>query len=412
MNNIHTYLQHLGTVKPTTPMILIQGQLQVAPVTLRMRLANFPKKIDDAVAVIKEFKRFLDVHVQELDGRDFPALDSIYRYFEQLQLGNVVQAEILDLQNICRSFETLNAPLDEDAQPALASAVPAHIRTGYRVRIANQTKLIAGTLNGMDRPMRRGTVIEGGESIASLDELLTKAKAKQNFLNKKETEIILDNRDCLDVAADYQNNSNVALLNMANANGPGGGWTIGDNAQEEELFRRTNYHRALMPEENKFLSEQLKNNVYRIPFFGAIFTPSVTVIRDRENQLLPPDQRFQVNMIASAAIDLRPYKGNIELENCGGSRLDAEKVAEGMKQKIRAQLAVAVLNNTEVLILGAFGCGAFRHDPSMIAECYKEVLDESLFRNAFSKVVFSIIDFHKTENFAEFSKVFNSKIRN
>ena len=39
-------------------------------------------------------------------------------------------------------------------------------------------------------------------------------------------------------------------------------------------------------------------------------------------------------------------------------------------------LAAAAEQGAEILILGAFGCGAFQNDPRVVAEAYKKVLAE------------------------------------
>jgi len=411
-SNIHDYLQYLGAVGPSKPMVLIKERPQLIEDNgdnkrnLIGKLFPDRAKAKKDTMTLKGLNRFLFTHLEELDGRDFSALCSIYNYFKELRVASEAEIEKTWLQNLYRSFETLSAPLTVEAQPALASSVPGHMRTGYRLRIAEQTKLIFKTLQIFEQPMQKGTVIEGGETIDSLDKLIKKAQQQEHSRQKQKTKISVINRDCLDVAAQYNSKPNVTLLNMANANGPGGGWLIGDNAQEEQLFLRTNYHRGLVPELNPFLKKQLSNGRYRIPFFGVIFTPCVTVFRDRENQLLPPKQRFQINMMASAALDLRPYPSNKELADCGGESLDNQIVKTYTKQKIRTQLAASLLHGSEILILGAFGCGAFRHDPSLVAKCYKEVIEEPLFKHAFREIVFSVIDPHNTNNFAEFSKRF------
>ena len=41
-------------------------------------------------------------------------------------------------------------------------------------------------------------------------------------------------------------------------------------------------------------------------------------------------------------------------------------------------LDVAVLNGDEVVILGAFGCGAFQNMPEMVARAAKEVIADYL----------------------------------
>ena len=41
-------------------------------------------------------------------------------------------------------------------------------------------------------------------------------------------------------------------------------------------------------------------------------------------------------------------------------------------------LDVAALNNAEVVILGAFGCGAFQNKPEVVARAAKEVITDYL----------------------------------
>lgn len=39
-------------------------------------------------------------------------------------------------------------------------------------------------------------------------------------------------------------------------------------------------------------------------------------------------------------------------------------------------LNIAAANHADILILGAFGCGAFRNNPSIVARAYKEILPD------------------------------------
>ena len=48
------------------------------------------------------------------------------------------------------------------------------------------------------------------------------------------------------------------------------------------------------------------------------------------------------------------------------------------EKRLRRILDVAVLNNAEVIVLGAFGCGAFLNDPEIVAEAAKNVLADYL----------------------------------
>ena len=52
----------------------------------------------------------------------------------------------------------------------------------------------------------------------------------------------------------------------------------------------------------------------------------------------------------------------------------------------------------EVLVLSAFGCGAFENPPRHMAELFKCVLQEDEFRNRFAEIVFAILKRDETEN--------------
>jgi lysophospholipase L1-like esterase len=57
--------------------------------------------------------------------------------------------------------------------------------------------------------------------------------------------------------------------------------------------------------------------------------------------------------------------------------------------RIRNILEAAMENGAEVLILGAFGCGAFGNPPDVVARAFREVLSEQRYQ-AFRKIVFAI----------------------
>ena len=59
--------------------------------------------------------------------------------------------------------------------------------------------------------------------------------------------------------------------------------------------------------------------------------------------------------------------------------------------KVLATLRVFKNHETKVLILGAFGCGAFGNDPQMVAKIFKQVLDRSEFKGVFEEIYFDIM---------------------
>jgi len=77
------------------------------------------------------------------------------------------------------------------------------------------------------------------------------------------------------------------------------------------------------------------------------------------------------------------------------------ETAEYTKQKIRIILHIALVNHHDSIVLSALGCGAYKNPPRHMAELFKEVLQEDLFRGKFKVMVFAIFDdfnAHKEHN--------------
>jgi uncharacterized protein (TIGR02452 family) len=81
----------------------------------------------------------------------------------------------------------------------------------------------------------------------------------------------------------------------------------------------------------------------------------------------------------------------------------------GMKAKIRASFKAAKENGNDALVFSAFGCGAFKNDPKIISQWYKEVFVEIEFQSVFKFVVFAIIP-EDSQNFKAFQTCFSEGI--
>jgi uncharacterized protein (TIGR02452 family) len=90
------------------------------------------------------------------------------------------------------------------------------------------------------------------------------------------TKVSVVEMDCLEAAhLEVQKGSRPLVLNMASANSPGGGYRKGDGAQEENLFRRTNYLMSL----DDLFGMNPGHPMYPIAEFGGIYSSNVTVFR-------------------------------------------------------------------------------------------------------------------------------------
>ena len=71
-------------------------------------------------------------------------------------------------------------------------------------------------------------------------------------------------------------------------------------------------------------------------------------------------------------------------------------------------MSLAVLHNCDALVLGAWGCGVFRNEPSMVAQMFSDfLLPGGKFWGRFKSVLFSVLDSSSEQKtFTEFHKRF------
>lgn len=189
-----------------------------------------------------------------------------------------------------------------------------------------------------------------------------------NYIYKQQCEhsnIVFEDLDAIQCATLY-NQGNPLILNLCDDNFSGGCVESGSGAQEESLFRRTNYFMTL------------EQNLYPIKDNEAVYSPDVTVIKDIERngwRLYPNGARETFSFIACPGIKypsiIHKQLGNNETEK----RLKPEDV-ERLKIKIKLIIQLANQYNHDTIILGALGCGAWRCPAKHVAEVFKEVLKE------------------------------------
>ena len=204
------------------------------------------------------------------------------------------------------------------------------------------------------------------------------------------TIVKIENIDCLLAAEKLLNDGyHPAVLNMASRQNPGGGVQTGAGAQEENLFRRSNLFQSLfqfVPYAEKY---GVRKSRFQYPLdrnYGGIYTPDATVFRGTEQMGYPLlEKPFQMSFIAVAGIN-RPTLASPE-------RI-APELVEPVKNKMRTIFRIGLLHHHDSLVLGAFGCGAFRNPPAHIARLFHEVMEEEEFKNKYKLLVFAILDDH------------------
>jgi len=181
-----------------------------------------------------------------------------------------------------------------------------------------------------------------------------------------------------------------AVLNMANESNCGGAWCQKPGSQEEDLLRCSSLPLSLwpcrlpsdrrMPEFDDRLPRQ--ETIYPFSEAGVVYTPNVLVCCTRDGKPYPIQNQRTVSVISSAAQDLRDWKPHYK------GPFDRSLTRE----KLRSHLWAAANHGHTALVLGAFGCGAFRNDPDNMTKLYMQLLGPGgEFEGRFGIVVFAII---------------------
>jgi uncharacterized protein (TIGR02452 family) len=196
----------------------------------------------------------------------------------------------------------------------------------------------------------------------------------------------------------------VTVLNFASSTSPGGGVENGDSAQEGCLCRVSTLYPCLKTRtawEKFYAPHRAAHNPLHND--DIIYTQDVVVLKDDDYNLLPSP--FHVDVITCAAPNLRESPSNRYNRYDGDAvHVSPEKLLELHLKRARKILSAAAANGAEVLILGAFGCGAFRNDPAVVAAAYQHVLPQ--FLNHFKTVEFAVYCSPRDlRNYEEFTKI-------
>ena len=97
-----------------------------------------------------------------------------------------------------------------------------------------------------------------------------------------------------------------------------------------------------------------------------------------------------MNVITCAAPNLRENPTNIFNDSDGNRKasISDQNLMALHEKRLRRILDVAVLEKNDTVILGAFGCGAFRNSPEVVARAAEHVIEDYL--HAFRNIEFAV----------------------
>lgn len=204
------------------------------------------------------------------------------------------------------------------------------------------------------------------------------------------SKVVVASKRSFEAASQYKGMS-VCVHNFASASNPGGGVENGANAQEECLCRCSTLHPCLKTDalRQKFYTPHRKAHD---PLHNddIIYTPNVVVFKSdtASPKRLPEAEWYNVNVITCAAPNLRSNPSNRYNSGDGNTpaKIKDTDLLKLHEKRLRRILDVAHSQGNEVVILGAFGCGAFSNNPEVVALAAKNVIKDYLHK-------FKIIEF-------------------
>jgi uncharacterized protein (TIGR02452 family) len=171
-----------------------------------------------------------------------------------------------------------------------------------------------------------------------------------------------------------QGERDVVVLNFASARNVGGGFLGGARAQEEEICRASALYRCLERQPEYYRANRAHpDSLYTD---HIIYSPAVPFFRDERRNLV--EEPYPLSVITAPA------------PNTGACPGRAEAIRETFMRRAAMVLAVARDRGHDCVVLGAWGCGAFRGDPEVAAHAFREALRWT-FGGVFRRVVFAVL---------------------
>ena len=227
---------------------------------------------------------------------------------------------------------------------------------------------------------------------------------------ESEAKIIVSKKRTFEAASAYAGKGEkVCVLNFASSTNPGGGVVNGSSAQEECLCRGSTLYFTLDTDENwaRFYEPHRRS---RNPLHNddILYTSGITVFKTdtASPKQMAESEWYDVDVITCAAPNLREKPSNRHNSGDGSESLllsdsELKKVHEQRDKRI---FDVAVQQNVDVLVLGAFGCGAFMNNPAVVARVMMNLAKK--YAHAFKTIEFAVYcPPYDDSNYREFIKI-------
>lgn len=178
----------------------------------------------------------------------------------------------------------------------------------------------------------------------------------------------------------YDIDKRIAALNFASYKNPGGRFMDGSIAQEECLCHESNLYNILLAFRDSYYDWNNRNKNRALYYNRGLYSPNVIFMGSLADNIIV-NHSIPCDIITCAAPNYsvaHRYQG-----------VQMEENIRVCKDRIKFVLDIAVDNEVDTLILGAYGCGVFGQDASEIAKIFKEYLNGE-YKGKFQDVIFAI----------------------
>lgn len=156
-------------------------------------------------------------------------------------------------------------------------------------------------------------------------------------------------------------------------------------------------------------NRDMRDNLYTD---ACIYSPDIIICKSDTEfpERLKEENWRTVDVISCAAPNLRrePYN-HYNPETGKRVNMDPEKLYTLHLKRARHILSTAAANNVDILITGAFGCGAFANDPHTVAEAWRDAVRKYMY--FFAAIEFAIFCRpFETENLKTFERIIGQKL--
>jgi len=208
-----------------------------------------------------------------------------------------------------------------------------------------------------------------GDSIRRQYMVAHEENIDQPVVADSQTRYVCSGKRTLEAAKAYVG-MKTAVLNFANNHSVGGA-PFSAGAQEESICRCSTLYPCLramyIPFYKKHIDAYTSRRINHVGNDDLIYTPDVVVFKTDERtdpivpQMMEQTEWYKVDVITCAAPELRRGPRPLKYEEVIASR-------------IKKILDVAARERVEALILGAWGCGAFGNDSTVVANTFYALL--------------------------------------